>query len=288
MSIIFNDTDVLVPFSFKDIPIRGKILRMHHSVGEIVKNFDIKNHSIVRTFLEVIAFNAIISSNFKFDGIFKLQVNCYDMIIKVILVDIKSNGEIRAFISTNSDSEIIDSKEYSFKELCGDNGYLVFHLDQKLKAPYQAIVSLDGENFSDVVSKWFKNSEQIETYMDIFVDSSTNTTGAIFLQMMPNIYESMESSAENKENFNTIKILTQSISKVEMLNDNLEDILYRLYNQFDVVVYDRMYYKYKCSCSDGKIKDLVSTFDETEIEALKNENGKIEIKCNFCNTIYYC
>jgi molecular chaperone Hsp33 len=285
MSIDYKDSDVVIPFSFSKIGVRGKILRFNNLSNTIVNNFKITDN-IKEVLLDSLSLNAIISSNFKFDGIFKLQLNCFDGLIKVILIDTKSNGDIRGFVSLNND--FTSSKihhELSFKELI-TKGYLVFHLDQKIAKPYQAIVAIDGDNLEDVANQWFKDSEQILTYIKFYNDVKTNSAGAIFLQIIPNQYATEEEKEAQKEDFNTLCVLSDTLAKQEMFNDNLTDILYKLYNQFEVVVFDKIYYQYKCSCSLDKIKELVEAFSEQEKEEMYKDTKELEISCQFCGTTY--
>lgn len=285
MSIDYKDSDVVVPFSFNSLGVRGKILRFNNLSNTIVNNFNISDN-IKEVFLDSLSLNAIISSNFKFDGIFKLQLNCFEGLIKVILIDTKSNGDVRGFISLNNDFKIEEEVEkLTFKQLV-HKGYLVFHLDQKLAKPYQAIVAIDGDNLEQSANAWFKDSEQILTYIKFYRDVATNSAGAIFLQIIPNQYASEQEKEEQKEDFNTLCILSDTLEKQEMFNDNLSDILYKLYNQFEVVVFDKQYYQYKCSCSQEKIQELVNTFSEDEKNQMKQEDKDLEISCQFCGTIY--
>ena len=283
MAIIFNEDDILIPFSFKEIGVKGKILRLHNVCESIMDNFDISD-DIAKIFLETIAFNTIISSNFKFDGIFKLQLNCFDGLIKVILVDNKYNGDIRAFVSKNDDFTL--TKEHlEFKDLVG-RGFLIFHLNQQMQQPYQAIVAMEGNDMNEVAQGWFRDSEQIKTYIKFFVDVKAKKCGALFLQMIPNIYETFEEDLQHKEDFNTLEILSDTLTQQEMFGDNLYDVLYKLYNEFEVITYDKKHYQQNCFCSLEKIQDMMASFSVEQQQDLKNEKGEIEVKCQFCNKSY--
>ncbi len=284
MAIIFNEDDILIPFSFKDIRVKGKILRLNKVCESVVNNFNV-SQLIEQIVLETIAFNTIISSNFKFDGVFKLQVNCFDGLIKVLLVDNKSNGDIRAFVTQNKEFQTTKD-QLDFKDLIG-KGFLIFHLNQNIQQqPYQAIVAMDGKDITDVANGWFRDSEQIKTYIKFFSDVKSKKCGALFLQMIPNVYETFEESAKHKEDFNTLEILSNTLTQEEMFSDNLYDILYKLYNEFEVITYDKKYYQYNCSCSLEKVQDMIINFSTKDKQDLKNESGEIEVKCEFCNKSY--
>lgn len=287
MGITLLDKDIILPFSFEKANIRGKIVRCSDTAKELLDRFATGNQEVDKVFLDSISLSYLISSNFKFDGVFKLQLNSYDGIIKVILCDNKQNGNMRAFMSLN-DKIKPKSDTPTFREIVGSDSAMIFHMFMKdAKYPYQGIVDLSGEDLSSCAENWFAKSEQLQTYIKIFSNVEKKITTAIFLQKIPNQYASDEEKEEDDEIFNTFKILSDSVTKEEMLSDNLEDILYKLYNEFDVLIYDKQPIAYKCTCNDEVIKEVIATISEEEQESIRKENdGHIKITCSFCGKDY--
>ncbi len=287
MSIALLDKDVILPFSFDKANIKGKIIRLSETSKQLLDRFTTGIKEVDKVFLDSLALSQLIFSNFKFEGTFKLQLSGYDGIIKAILCDSKKNGNIRGFMSLNENHKM-QSKNPSFREIVGKDSAMIFHLLMKdAKQPYQAIVDLSGDDLSSCSENWFLKSEQLPTYIKIFSDVEEKTTSALFLQKIPNQYAKEEEKEEDKEIFNTFKILSDSITKQEMLNDNLEDILYKLYNEFDILIYEKKPIYYKCTCNDSVIKEVISTISKEEQESIRKENdGHIKISCSFCGKEY--
>ena len=281
------DKDVLLPFSFKSANIRGKILRLSETSCELLEKFSTGVDNVDKVFLDCLALSQLISSNFKFDGTFKLQLNSYDGIIKVILCDNKINGEMRAFMSLN---EGVDTKNGNptFKEIVGSDSAMIFHMFMKdAKQPYQAIVNLEGDSLSNCAENWFAMSEQLQTYIKIYSNVENKTTSALFFQKIPNAYATDEQKEEDEEVFNTFKILANAVSDEEMLNDNLSDILYHAYHEFDVEIYDKIPISYKCTFSHEAIEGVIATMPKEEQESIRAENdGHIKVSCSFCGKEY--
>lgn len=98
-------------------------------------------------------------------------------------------------------------------------------------------------------------------------------------------------SAEEKERLDDEWIhamsLVGSLTKTELLNRQLtnEDLLYRLFWENGVRVYDPVSYISQCRCSEEKIFTMLRTFKAEEIKEMVL-NEKIEVTCEFCGRHY--
>ena len=54
--------------------------------------------------------------------------------------------------------------------------------------------------------------------------------------------------------------------------------------EFEVVrLFEADSLRFKCSCSQQKVEDMISGLGRDEAEATMKEQGSIEIDCDFCN-----
>ena len=65
----------------------------------------------------------------------------------------------------------------------------------------------------------------------------------------------------------------------------VERLLYRLFHESGVRIYDPQAIFDRCSCSRDKIKGVLSGFTAEEIKA-SEEDGAIAVTCEFCSTTY--
>jgi molecular chaperone Hsp33 len=281
--------DVIINFGFEKANVRGKIVRLNDITNKLISRFS-SGYAVDSVFLDTVVLSSIFSSGFKYDGTFKVQISSQNSIIKAILCDNKVNGDMRAYITLNQkhiqENHGGDVINKSFKELLG-GGYMVFHVDQKIGEPYQAITEIVGESMEDSANEWFKLSEQIPTFVKIFSDPKTAKSAALFLQALPDNNMIEEDKEEEKNKFEELKMFANTLTKNEILQDDLQTVLFRLFHEFKVVVYAQTPLQYKCSCSIEKIKEALATIPEDELNKIREEQGgKINIDCEFCGEKY--
>ena len=57
-------------------------------------------------------------------------------------------------------------------------------------------------------------------------------------------------------------------------------------SKIDAMKINNQKIQWKCSCSMDKMKQLLNVISEEEQEEILVQEGKIEIKCNYCNEKY--
>ena len=82
-------------------------------------------------------------------------------------------------------------------------------------------------------------------------------------------------------------IFLGSCTNEELLDSNLHphDILYRLFSEDGVRVFNISSLFMKCRCSIDKIKNVLASFPREEVETMKI-NGEVRVNCEFCNVDY--
>src|SRR3546814_18629051 len=77
-------------------------------------------------------------------------------------------------------------------------------------------------------------------------------------------------------------VLQASCSEDELLDDSLgfHDLLYRLFHEEGVRVFEPRPLKEGCRCSRKKLEGVLKAMPRPEIEDLKN-NGAVEVTCEF-------
>jgi len=64
-----------------------------------------------------------------------------------------------------------------------------------------------------------------------------------------------------------------------------ERLLFRLFHEHGVRVFNARAILDQCSCSREKIENVLNTFTAEEINS-SIEHGRITVKCEFCSTVY--
>lgn len=287
--------DKCISFSLDNNAFRGRIVRLDHILSDI---FAPRRYpqNVEAAMSETTALGIMLASLMKYDGYFTLQMQG-DGPISVLVTDVTSKGVVRTAAKFD-EQKMVAAQELRKTE--GEleatphwlgRGSLIFTIDQgKNTDLYQGIVDLKGKNLAECAMRYFKQSEQIDTYLRLFVRPNGKEWQAagILIQKMPaNGGKESESPENAEELWNEAKILTDSLKDEEIFDRNLplEDILYRLYHEHKVAVVKESEYHFGCRCSREKLFATLSNMKPEDIESLA-ENGKIVATCNFCGQTY--
>ncbi|MBY0501919.1 MAG: Hsp33 family molecular chaperone HslO [Alphaproteobacteria bacterium] len=270
--------DISVPFLLPALYLRGQIVRLQNVTTTII-NQHAYPYSIAKVLADLLVAGSALSNLLKYKGVFTLQIKTTGP-MRLAVVDVTSAGHIRGY--TQFKSQEVE-KEAAFKDLLGE-GYLVFTVDQGREVDrYQAIVSLNHDTLSEALVHYFQQSEQLETRICIASHRTKEgnwKSSALLLQQMP-------SQTIEAETWHYVEALLNTLSSEELLDFSVpyETLLYRLFHETDITVFDPIGYKAQCRCSEERIKTFLNTLSLEEVEGLL-ENGRLKISCEFCNHVY--
>ncbi len=278
--------DILLPFQLENSRLRGRIIRLSTVLDEIL----IKHHyppPVARLTAEAATLSVLIGSMLKLDGIFTLQAKG-DGPVSLLVADYTSEGAVRAY--AHFSSEQLSAVPDEFAALLG-TGYLAFTVDQGAEFErYQGIVDIQGNSLSDSAQHYFMQSEQLRTALKFFVRQNGPNwqAAAIVIQAMP----ADESKGEHDldvlpHGWEDAVALLQTITADEMLDAGLHahDVLFRLFHEDGVRVYDMLPLRHQCRCSYTRAQMVAQTIPPGERDALKID-GEMVITCEFCNSSY--
>ncbi len=277
----------VIPFQLGNNTVRGNIVRLQTVVSEIVKRHKYPAN-IESLFADTLSITACLGSRMKHDGVFTIQAKGTGD-VNTLFSDITSDGSLRGYVSLIPGFSNLESN----LNLLMGSGHVSFTLDQgKHTKRYQGIVSLGEPSMSKTTELYFNNSEQLETkfltynYFDIEKNNRKNlfSAGLIMLQKMP-VKNSFDE--ENNEEIwkNSLNFLS-TLGKEEFLSNNLssKEILYRLFNELEITVYDEIIIQDQCRCSEKKIRFAINNLSKKELKEIADENGKVTVVCEFCKT----
>ncbi|MNI01493.1 33 kDa chaperonin [compost metagenome] len=188
---------------------------------------------------------------------------------------------------------------------------LAFTIDQgKGMQPYQGIVPMDGSSLEEIAGVYFRQSEQIPTRVRLGVAELFDRdedgkprhnwrAGGLVAQFLPQAPERMRhpdlhggdgderDTSVTDDAWDEARSLVETIDTDELTDPQvaIERLLYRLFHERGVRVYEPQTVFDRCSCSREKIKGVLAGFTAEEIEA-SQEDGQIAVTCEFCSTTY--
>lgn len=268
-----NHADIRTRFIFDDMPVRGLHVRLEnvwkHIVGQ--KHYP---PAIRRALGELLAAGALLSGNLKTDGTLIVQVQGQGR-LKMLVVEATSDQTVRATARWDETADINDDE--SLTDLLGGNSVFVLTLQPKDAEPWQGVVPLEGGSIAQMLINYTKRSEQLDT--QIVLASSDDACGGLLVQRLPET----EPDAASWEHVGT---LVQTLTPEELTELDAQHVLYRLFHETPPRVFDPESIEFACTCSRGKVSDMLLMLGGEEVGGVVAEQGSIQIDCDFCHAKY--
>ncbi len=294
---LIRHEDMIQPFMLHNSTMRGRMVRLDHSLNAILSRH--AYHDVISKQLgELMVIGSMLSSNLPPDGILTLQAKG-DGIVSFMVADIQQDGSIRAYANINEAVEdtldsLASSNGHGLADIFGQ-GYLAMTLDTPQGEPYQGIVPLEGTSFVEAVEHFFSQSQQLDVMFNIHVsrriredDSARWVAAGIMLERMPELSvrerEDSHSDTEITQDWDYQTLLVNTATEEELSDPHLAPsaLLYRLFNEGGVWVYDTQPLRDACRCSREKVQAMLISMSEEERKSIAVDDT-IAVTCQFCS-----
>lgn len=230
--------------------------------------------AIRRALGELLAAGSLLSSNLKLDGTLIVQVQGQG-VLKMLVVEATSEHTVRATARYDETAQIADDTDLT--TLLGENSVFVLTVQPKEGEPWQGVVPLEGGKISDILMNYMARSEQLDTY--IVLASDDENVGGLLLQRLP------EQELDN-DSWQHVCTLSETLTETELLNLDAQNVLYRLFHETPPRVFEPEALEFACTCSRGKVSDMLLMLGGEEVGVAVVEEGSITVDCDFCNEHY--
>jgi molecular chaperone Hsp33 len=232
----------------------------------------------------------------------------------MLVVDFIAPGQVRACARFDKErlAAAIAADAASAEALLG-RGHLAMTIDQGPDmSRYQGLVALEGADLEEAAHEYFHRSEQIPTRLRLAVAEEFHAeadgmrrrwrAGGMLLQFLPKSVDRMRQAdldpgdapegmaphvVPEDDAWVEGRSLVETIEPIELLDPALshERLLYRLFHERGVRVFQSLGIVAQCSCSEEKITDMLRSFSADDRDHMV-ENGRIGVTCEFCNRTY--
>lgn len=284
--------DVVQPFRIDPSALRGRLVRLGPAIDRILSQHDYPEP--VATLLgEAITLAVTLASALKYDGVFTLQTKG-DGPVRLMVADVSTTGAVRGYAQFDADrldAARAEEGADSLPCLLG-RGYIAFTVDQGEDTErYQAIVELVGASLAECAQHYFRQSEQFEAGIKLSVDRAGQDGawrgGGLMVQRVPPEGGYGVIADDIEDSWRRAMVLMSSATEEELVDPDLPPrrLLYRLFHEDGVRVYDTHPVEARCRCSRERIENILRAFPRTEIEEMRQE-PTTTVTCEFCNTRY--
>ncbi|WP_114193023.1 Hsp33 family molecular chaperone HslO [Edaphovirga cremea] len=266
--------DQLHRYLFENYAVRGELVSLSETYQQVIANYDYP--PAVQTLLgEMLIATSLLTATLKFDGDITVQLQG-DGPLKLAVINGNNRQEMRGVARLQG--EIADGS--TLHQMVG-NGYLVITISPTEGERYQGVVGLEGENVAECLENYFRQSEQLPTRLFIRTGNVEGklAAGGMLLQVLP---------AQNAttDEFDHLAQLTMTIKGEELFTLPANEVLYRLYHQEEVTLYDPQNVIFRCTCSRERCADALLTLPPEEMQQMLEEDGSIDMHCDYCGNDY--
>lgn len=303
-----GEDDAVIPFAVEPLDVRGRLVRLGDVVDQVLSPHDYPPE-VARLVGEAAALTALLGTTLKFEGRFQLHTKS-DGIVDMLVVDFDAPDRLRALARYNI--ETLEAARMNGKVTPGEllgTGHLAFTIDRgSHQSRYQGVVTLEGQGLEEAAHQYFRQSEQIPTFVRLAVAEIVGAqghrqwrAGGLMVQFLPtsperqrtpdfhpgDAPEGVEIPKFNEdEAWTEARTLAATVEDHELVDPTLsgERLLYRLYHERGVKVFDNVPVRYACRCSREGVENMLRRFTPQERHDMVGDDGMIGVTCEFCNT----
>src|SRR5689334_9916481 len=298
--------DTVLPFEVNALDLRGRLTRLGPALDDILTKHDYPA-PVGKLLGEAIVLTTLLGTSLKFEGRFILQTRT-DGPVSFLVVDFKSPDRLRAY--ARYEAKRLKEGQSSGQLL--DKGHLAMTIDQGADmSRYQGLVALDGGNLEDAAHEYFLRSEQIPTRVRLAVGEEWRggdgpkhrwRAGGMLLQFLPKAPErarradlhpgdaphgTLTHAVAEDDAWIEGQSLISTVEDIELIDPDLsgERLLYRLFHERGVRVFQPLRLRAQCSCSREAVSAMLRSFAPKE-RADMVKDGKVVVTCEFCSSVY--
>ncbi|AXS39622.1 Hsp33 family molecular chaperone [Breoghania sp. L-A4] len=306
--------DAVLPFSVEPLDVRGRVVYLGPALDTILDRHDYPA-PVSRLLGEAVVLTVLLGTSLKFDGRFILQTQS-DGPVSMLVVDFETPDRMRAcaqFDAAALDQAIAEDR-IAPADLLG-KGHLAMTVDQgENTSRYQGLVALDGGSLEDVAHEYFARSEQIPTRVRLAVGEMLARrpgepphhswrAGGVIVQFLPDSEERMRlpdlhpgdlpegvelDDADADDAWVEAEALVATVKDVELTDPDMaaERILYRLFHEHGVRIFEPQALVDRCRCSRDGVSQMLRGFSKDDRDHM-TVGSQIEVTCEFCNATYH-
>jgi len=271
--------DKLHRYLFDGKHVRGELVQLQATYQQMLAKHNYPK-GVSELLGELLVATSLLTATLKFEGEISVQLQGDGPVGYMVI-----NGTMNSANNLQHMRGIAKLKQATeaqgLKALIG-KGSMVITIRPKKGEAYQGVVTLEHNSLADCLSHYFEVSEQIPTKIWLFVDTQQQIAAGSLIQLLPD----GDDKKAQLEDFEHLCQLTNTLSAAEIFSLSADELLYRLYHQENVRLYDPQTINYQCGCSEEKCLNAIAQLNADELKTLLAEQECITMTCDYCLTDY--
>jgi molecular chaperone Hsp33 len=263
--------DVLQPFTFEHLPVRGALVQLSDTWRELASSQDYAP-PVARVLGEASAATVLIANSLKFDGQLTLQLSG-DGPLELLVVQCTNELQLRGMALARP-----VSAQAAFPDLSHGARCAMTVESSALSDRYQGIVDARGESLSECLEHYFERSVQVPTRLWLMADG--DSAAGLLLQRMPDAAADLPA-----DDWRRIGLMAQTLTLQETRDGVGTDLLHKLFAEDDVRAFRPRTPRFECRCSIERVERALRLLGEDEVRDTLEEQGEVRVTCEFCNRV---
>lgn len=266
------DKDSRYRFLLENANVRGVLVHLNDTWRETLQRADYPPN-VQRILGHAMSAIQLMASTIKFNGKLTLQARGSGP-VSLLVVQANSEGGQRGLAQWRDEPpaaplrDVFGNASLSIQIESGDRGEI-----------YQGVVEVAGDSLQFALANYFEHSEQLPTRFWLHCDDQC--AAGLLLQQLPSDNKSNEFSDDA---WQRISLMADTIKEDELIELGAVQLLGRVFSEDEVRLYEAESLRFECNCSRERTAGLIAGLGRDEaIDIVENE-GQIEIVCEFCNS----
>ena len=283
--------DLVAAFQIEQQPARGRIVRLGAVVDQILKQHAYPE-PVANLLGEVCVLAALVGASLKFEGRLIVQAQG-DGPVAYVVADYDTSGGLRGYCRFDPDKVAAISGGFSRPgagALLG-KGLFVMTIDPvEMKDRYQGMTEIEGETLALCAERYFAQSEQTPTRVRLAVGELQNDHGRSWRAgglIIQNIAGD-DARGDTDDAWDRAQALFQTLGEDELLDPQIapETLLYRLFHEDGVRMFEPRPLRAFCRCSPERVVDMLRAFPAEDRDGMIEQDGAIRVTCEYCSKVY--
>ena len=282
-------------FTLPQADVRGRTVRLGPVLDTILSAHAYPPVA-ERVLAEALVLTALLGSTLKdTDSQLTLQAQTENGPISLLVCDYLG-GQLRGYLAFDAERLAAAGEDPSLFALFG-KGFLALTFDQAAtKERYQGIVPLEGHSLSEAAQNYFRQSEQLPTFIRVAVSHAEGggcIAGGVLVQHLAEGEEGGErlevrgeALADDEALWQHVAIIAETLQPDELTDPALsqEALVWRLYHdEAEVRVTHGPALVRGCRCDPAYVASIIARFPADDQADMRGDDGLISIDCAFCS-----
>ena len=266
-------------FVFERYPIRGHSVRMSRAWLSLREHQDYPP-AVQQLVGEAVSAAVLLAATLKFDGTLTLQMQgkgLVNLLVAQCTHDFKVRGMARH-------DPVGDAA--GFRSLAGDGQIIVTVESTDRGSSYQGVVPITGDSLAESLEAYFVQSEQLPTR--VLLASTPGVVAGMLVQRIAGVggKQVPTDPAALEEAWMKADLAMEGLSAAELLADDIEPRLVRMFGDDEVRVFSGHDVVHECRCSRERVANVLRSLGQEEVRSVIAEHGAVTVTCEFCQKPY--